>query len=84
MTTYLPIFMQDVKGYEFEVAGLSLTLLEGAGVIGALTVGTASDWLGRRRILMVLFSGSPAPVSGLPKQYGLVALRIIWCHLDLR
>lgn len=59
MTTYLPIFLQDVKGFEFEAAGLSLTLLEGAGVVGALTVGTASDWLGRRRILIVLFLLAP-------------------------
>ena len=59
MTTYLPIFMQDVKGHEFQVAGLSLTILEGAGVLGALTMGTASDWLGRRRILLVLFAISP-------------------------
>ena len=59
MTTYLPIFMQDVMGYEFHVAGLSLTLLEGAGVVGALSMGTASDWLGRRRILAALFVATP-------------------------
>ena len=58
-TTYLPIFMQDVMGYEFEVAGLSLTLLEGAGVLGALSMGTASDWFGRRRILAALFVAAP-------------------------
>lgn len=59
MTTYLPIYMQDGLGYEFRVAGLSLTLLEGAGVLGALSVGTASDWLGRRRILAALFVAAP-------------------------
>ena len=70
MTTYLPIFMQDVKGYEFEVAGLSLTLLEGAGVVGALTVGTASDWLGRRRILAVLFLVAPLLFLGFLNSSG--------------
>jgi FSR family fosmidomycin resistance protein-like MFS transporter len=70
MTTYLPIFMQDVKGYEFEVAGLSLTLLEGAGVVGALTVGTASDWLGRRRILIVLFLVAPLLFLGFQNSTG--------------
>ncbi len=70
MTTYLPIFMQDVKGYEFEVAGLSLTLLEGAGVVGALTVGTASDWLGRRRILIVLFILAPMLFLGFLNSSG--------------
>ena len=70
MTTYLPIFMQDVKGYEFEIAGLSLTLLEGAGVLGALTMGTASDWLGRRRILIVLFLISPILFLGFLNSSG--------------
>ncbi len=70
MTTYLPIFMQDVKGYEFEIAGLSLTLLEGAGVLGALTMGTASDWLGRRRILIVLFLVSPILFLGFLNSSG--------------
>ena len=70
MTTYLPIFMQDVKGYEFEMAGLSLTLLEGAGVLGALTMGTASDWLGRKRILIVLFLVSPVLFLGFLNSSG--------------
>ena len=70
MTTYLPIFMQDVKGYEFEIAGLSLTLLEGAGVLGALTMGTASDWLGRRKILTVLFLVSPILFLGFLNSSG--------------
>ena len=70
MTTYLPIFMQDMKGYEFEIAGLSLTLLEGAGVVGALTVGTASDWLGRRRILIVLFLLAPMLFLGFLNSSG--------------
>ena len=70
MTTYLPIFIQDVKGYEFEIAGLSLTLLEGAGVLGALTMGTASDWLGRRKILIVLFLVSPVLFLGFLNSSG--------------
>lgn len=70
MTTYLPIFMQDVKGHEFQVAGLSLTLLEGAGVLGALAMGTASDWLGRRRILFVLFLVSPILFLGFLNSTG--------------
>lgn len=70
MTTYLPIFMQDVKGYEFEIAGLSLTLLEGAGVVGALSVGTASDWFGRRRILFALFLAAPLLFLGFLNSSG--------------
>ena len=59
MTTYLPIFMQDEKGFEYRAAVLSLSVLEGAGVVGAFSVGTASDRLGRRRILVALFLATP-------------------------
>ena len=86
MTTWLPIFMQDVKGYEFEIAGLSLTLLEGAGVVGALTVGTASDWLGRRRILIVLFLVAPLLFLGFQNSTGWLLFAFIgatWIYDDL-
>ncbi len=70
MTTYLPIFMHDVMGYEFAVAGRSLTLLEGAGVVGALSMGTASDWLGRKRILAALFVAAPLLFLGFLNSTG--------------
>ncbi|MEM7332384.1 MAG: MFS transporter [Chloroflexota bacterium] len=59
ITTYLPLFMQDVFGLNFTLAGWSLALLEGAGVIGALTAGHLSDRVGRARILYILFSVAP-------------------------
>ena len=70
MTTYLPIFMQDEMGYEFRAAGLSLTLLEGAGVLGALSMGTASDRFGRRRILAALFLAAPLLFLGFLNSSG--------------
>ena len=72
MTTYLPIFMHDVMGYEIAVAGRSLTLLEGAGVVGALSMGTASDWLGRKRILAALFVAAPLLFLGFLNSSGWV------------
>jgi FSR family fosmidomycin resistance protein-like MFS transporter len=59
LTTYLPIFMSDVKQTTLWLAAASLTILEGAGVVGALIAGTASDKLGRSRVLMVLLGVSP-------------------------
>jgi FSR family fosmidomycin resistance protein-like MFS transporter len=52
LVTYLPIFMTE-QGASLWLAGLSLTVFEGAGVIGALSGGSLSDRLGRRLTLFV-------------------------------
>jgi len=59
MTTFLPTFIKLETG-DLWLAGVSLTILEAAGVAGVLTAGSLSDTLGRRRIL--LFSLLSAPV----------------------
>ncbi|RME53942.1 MAG: MFS transporter, partial [Caldilineae bacterium] len=59
ITTYLPIFMSDIKQADLWLAAAALTVLEAAGVVGALATGTSSDWLGRRRVLFVLFLLGP-------------------------
>jgi FSR family fosmidomycin resistance protein-like MFS transporter len=51
LTIYLPTYM-DFGGSGLWVAGGSLSLLEVAGVAGALLSGTLSDRLGRRRVLL--------------------------------
>ena len=40
------------------MAGISLAILEGAGVVGALLSGTISDHVGRKSSLLMLFSAS--------------------------
>lgn len=55
MSTYLPILMTE-QGASLWLAGVSLTVFEAAGVIGALLGGSLSDRLGRRRILFVSMS----------------------------
>lgn len=59
LTTYLPLFMEDVMLSSFWLASSSLTLLEGAGVAGALMTGTVSDRWGRSRVLALLLTLSP-------------------------
>jgi FSR family fosmidomycin resistance protein-like MFS transporter len=59
LTTYLPIFMSDVLNSSLWLAAASLTILEGAGVVGALATGTISDRLGRSRVLFFLLSLAP-------------------------
>jgi FSR family fosmidomycin resistance protein-like MFS transporter len=50
LTTYLPTFLSE-EGAGLLFAGASLSVLEGAGAVGALVGGSLSDRLGRRAIL---------------------------------
>jgi len=52
LTTYLPIFLSE-EGADLWFAGVSLSLLEAGGVVGALLGGAMSDRLGRRLVLFI-------------------------------
>jgi FSR family fosmidomycin resistance protein-like MFS transporter len=58
LTTYLPVFLTE-EGGELWFAGVSLSVLEAAGVAGALLGGSLSDRLGRRRILFFSLLATP-------------------------
>jgi FSR family fosmidomycin resistance protein-like MFS transporter len=58
LTTYLPTFLSE-EGAGLFFAGASLSLLEGAGVAGALLGGSLSDRLGRRAILFGSMLATP-------------------------
>lgn len=58
LTTYLPIFLSE-EGSDLFLSGSALSILEGAGVIGALLGGTLSDRWGRRSILYVSMLATP-------------------------
>jgi FSR family fosmidomycin resistance protein-like MFS transporter len=59
LTTYLPIFL-TAEGAELWFAGVSLSILEAAGVVGALLGGSLSDRLGRRTMLTASLVSTPA------------------------
>lgn len=49
-TTFLPVYFRE-EGASFWLAGAALSVLEAAGVVGAMTGGIVSDAFGRRRVL---------------------------------
>jgi FSR family fosmidomycin resistance protein-like MFS transporter len=55
LTTYLPTFLRS-EGQSLFIAGAALSILEVAGVAGALVSGTLSDRVGRRRMLIYAIS----------------------------
>jgi len=59
LTIYLPLFVSDELGLSLWLAAASLTILEAAGVVGALTSGTVSDKYGRSRILAIVLILAP-------------------------
>jgi len=58
LSTYLPIYLTD-EGAELWFAGVSLSILEAAGVAGAFLGGTISDRLGRRRVIAISMLAAP-------------------------
>jgi FSR family fosmidomycin resistance protein-like MFS transporter len=58
LTTYLPTFLSQ-EGAGLWLAGASLSILEAAGVVGALSGGSISDRLGRRWVLLVSMLTTP-------------------------
>ncbi|NOQ47322.1 MAG: MFS transporter [Desulfobulbaceae bacterium] len=58
LTVFLPTFIQSQSG-NIWLGGIALTLFEAAGVVGVLTAGSLSDYLGRRRMLFLSLVGAP-------------------------
>jgi FSR family fosmidomycin resistance protein-like MFS transporter len=58
ITTFLPTFIRMKTG-DLWLAGISLTLVEGAGVAGVLVAGSLSDVIGRHRTLLISLISAP-------------------------
>ena len=63
MTIFLPTLLTE-DGTSLWLAGASLTILEAAGVAGALTGGSISDRLGRRIVLLTFTLVTPVFLCG--------------------
>ncbi|MCA9950913.1 MAG: MFS transporter [Anaerolineales bacterium] len=59
LTVYLPLFVADVLNADIWLVAGSLTVLEMAGFVGALSSGTMSDRFGRKYVLFVLLCLAP-------------------------
>ncbi len=63
ITTFLPTYIQLRTG-DLWLAGISLTLVEGAGVAGVLAAGSISDALGRKQVLIISLVTAPIMLIG--------------------
>ncbi|MCB2222592.1 MAG: MFS transporter [Actinobacteria bacterium] len=59
VTVFLPVYLTD-EGTSLWLAAAALSIVEGAGVVGAFGGGWLSDHVGRRRMLLVSHLAAPA------------------------
>ncbi len=58
LTFYLPVFL-SARGESLWFAGIALSILQAAGVVGTFFAGTISDKIGRRNTLLIASIGAP-------------------------
>jgi FSR family fosmidomycin resistance protein-like MFS transporter len=76
VTIFLPTFLTE-QGASLWLAGAALSMLEGAGVVGALAGGWLSDRWGRRSVLLVSLSLAPLCLFGFLAVGGWARLPLI-------
>jgi len=69
ITIFLPTFLTE-EGASLWLAGASLSVMQGAGVVGALAGGVVSDRLGRRRVILLMTAAAPLAVMLLLNVHG--------------
>jgi FSR family fosmidomycin resistance protein-like MFS transporter len=79
LTTYLPTFLAE-EGAELWLAGISLSVLEAAGVVGALLGGSLSDRFGRRVVLFISLLVTPLLMLPPPVGHRLDCTLCYACH----
>ena len=75
-TTFLPLFLRE-QGASLWLSGAALSILEAAGVAGALAGGTLSDRFGRRRVLAGSLVGGAALLTAMALASGTVRLLLL-------
>jgi len=76
LSAFLPIYMTE-KGLSIWIAGISLAVLQFAGVLGTLAAGPLSDIFGRRKILFVVALVCPFLLLGFSKADDMVTIMIL-------
>ncbi len=76
LTAFLPVYLRD-GGASLWVAGASLSILQAAGVAGALAAGSVSDSLGRKRTLALLLTTAPLCMFAFLSTRGLSQLGML-------
>ena len=76
LSTYLPTYIDSETG-NLWLAGISLSVAEGAGVVGTLAMGNWSDRVGRRRVLIALMGVTPIFLLMFLYTSGLVQLAVL-------
>lgn len=76
LTTFLPTFLYG-EGHSLWRANISLSILELAGAAGALSSGTLSDYVGRRRVLAMAMAASPPLLLVFLQSEGLAQLVVL-------
>jgi FSR family fosmidomycin resistance protein-like MFS transporter len=59
LTTFLPTYLNLVKGKSLWVSGISLSILQLAGAAGTFFGGTISDKIGRKTTLLIIAAAAP-------------------------
>lgn len=71
LTTFLTIYLTD-NGRSLWMAGIGLTILQAAGALGTLLSGTLSDFIGRRKIIIVTTALAPLFMYGFIQSEGIL------------
>ncbi len=74
--TFLPTFLKG-EGSDLWFAGAALAVFEAAGMVGALTAGSLSDRLGRRRILAVAMALASPLMAAFLLAHGVARLPLL-------
>jgi FSR family fosmidomycin resistance protein-like MFS transporter len=77
LTLYLPVYLVD-KGSNLWFAGISLSLIQLTGALGAFYSGTISDIIGRRTTLLILTIISPLLMLAFINLKGIFIIPILF------
>lgn len=76
LTFYLPVFLVD-QGESTWFAGISLSVLQGAGVAGTFFSGSLSDKIGRRSMMIIATVGAPVLFFFFLKTTGILQMVVL-------